>query len=59
MRLKYEYNFFCAPHLPAFQVNCAALPAFARNCPQEGPAGLAGFLSAATSASMPPTAEAG
>ena len=35
-------NFFRAPHLPAFQVNCAALPAFARNRPQEC---AAGFLS--------------
>ena len=33
--------FFCAPHLPASVMNCAALPAYTRNCPQErrgGPA---------------------
>ena len=35
-------NFFHAPQLPAFAMNCAALPAFARNRPQEGPAGRRG-----------------
>jgi len=32
--------FFHVAHLPAFQVNCAVLPAYPRNCPQEGPANL-------------------
>ncbi len=34
--------FFRAPQLPAFAMNCAALPAFARNRPQEGSAGRRG-----------------
>ena len=29
-------------HLPAFAVSCAALPALARKCPQESPAGRRG-----------------